>query len=142
MRRELIRASALALLVAFPLEVVGQTVLAQSPPAAAAATPAEKDCNESRELGKATASREHGTGGWMAGSIGSGILLGLLGAGVVTAVAATSDPHAEDVPPGVNATCYQNGFTDKAKSKNTRTSIVGGLLGTVVFVAIYAAASD
>jgi len=124
------------------LLVVPGRLLAQTTPAPAPAAAAEKDCNESREVGKADAGREHGTGGWMAGSLAGGVLLGLIGAGVVTAIAATSDPEAETVPPGVNATCYQNGFTDKARGKNTKTAIVGGLLGTVVFVVIYASLSD
>lgn len=139
-----VKVCALVLCFAFPAQAFGQVggewLLAQNAPPPAVA--AEKDCNESREVGKADASSRHGNGKWVAGGVVGGLLLSLIGTGVMTALAANSSPQPKDIPAGVKDTCYMNGFTDKAKSKNTRGALLGGLLGTVVVVAVAVSVAD
>jgi hypothetical protein len=140
--RGLIRAAAIVVLASMvaPAAALGQTVaqLEQQ----ATQEPAKKDCIQSREQGKSAAKADHGTGGWIAGGATGGVLLGLIGTGVVTALAMTSDPFPQAIPPGVDEACFANGYEKKAKSKNTRSALVSGLLGTVVFIGAAYALSD
>jgi hypothetical protein len=90
-----------------------------------------------------------GTGGWFAGGLVSGVLLGLIGTGVSWAVAANSNV---DLPPDKRLLItsqpityqqvYEKSFGDKVKSKRRSSALTGGLLGTATFVLIYLSASS
>jgi hypothetical protein len=131
------------LLLVFPTSSLSYFALPL--PAARAEQGAESkapDCAESQVRGKKDASETHSSTGWFFGGLGSGILLGLIGTGIITVVAATSKPKPETLPAEVNPDCYRDGYRDKGKSKNTWSALGGGLVGTVVFVVVYVAVSD
>jgi len=93
----------------------------------------------SRFRGQTDAGSQHSTGGWLAGGIAAGTLGGLIGTAIVTGIAASSDPQ----PTLTNAArtsidaCYLNGYTSKAKSKNTWTAFGGGIVGTMIGSFVY-----
>jgi hypothetical protein len=119
----LIRITAIAVIVVFPTALVAA------------------DCDESKAQGENDAANRYSTAGWFIGGLGCGMLGGLIGAGVITAVAAFSNPQPKTIPDGFNESCYGNGYSGKAKSKRTWAALGGGLLGTLVFVAVYSAAT-
>ena len=100
------------------------------------------DCTASKIDGEEDAKAQHSSSGWFLGGVGSGILLGLIGTGVITGAAALTNPQPRDVPRGVDETCYKNGYTKKAKSKNTWTAFAGGLGGTLILAVIYLSAQN
>ena len=96
------------------------------------------DCERSRIEGENQARNAHSTSGWFLGGVGSGILLGLIGTGVITAASAMSKPQPKQIPSHVDSVCYVNGFTKEATTRNIRSAVGGGLVGTVVIVTIIA----
>jgi glycerol uptake facilitator-like aquaporin len=92
--------------------------------------------------GREAADQLHSGSGWMAGGFVSGILLGLIGTAVTYAIASSSAVQVERVPEGLEASCYRDGYTSKAKGKNTSNALTGGLLGTAVLVLLVVAASS
>ncbi len=101
-----------------------------------------KSCRESRALGKQDAEFQHSSSGWFLGGVGSGILLGIIGTGIITAAGATSNPQPMDVPEDVMENCYRDGYRSKCRGKNAGSAFGGGLLGTVVIVGIIVASSQ
>jgi len=103
-----------------------------------------QDCIKSQIKGENDAENRHSSAGWMAGGVGSGLLLGLIGTGIITAIAATSNPTPSIIPEkeDINLECYINGYKKVAKKKNTIYALSGGLIGTLVLVTIYFAAID
>lgn len=100
------------------------------------------DCDSDRALGSERADELHGNGR-LAGGIVAGVLLGLLGTGIAWGVAAGSNPQPKSVPASVtDESCYRDGYKSRARSKNKSNAAVGGLLGTLVWLVIYAAASS
>ena len=87
------------------------------------------------------AGSRHSSAGWFLGGVGSGVLLGLIGTGIITVTAAMSNPQPRLLPADVDGSCYINGYAKKAKSKNTWSALGGGLVGTAVFVLVYLAAT-
>lgn len=90
-----------------------------------------------------------GTGGYFAGGLAGGLLLGLIGTGIVYAVAAGSAVDLESSAQARIAdesAVYQQGFRDaytrKVKSKRKQSALVGGLLGTATWVVILLSASS
>ena len=113
------------LLVAFPISVLAS------------------DCEDAKVEGENAASTQHSSAGWFLGGVGSGVLLGLIGTGVVTAAAAMTHPQPKLIPDNIkNQNCYINGYSKKGKSKNTLSALCGGLVGTAVFVVIYVSAQN
>ncbi len=93
-------------------------------------------------MGRASAGQNYNGGGWFAGGILGGLVLGLIGAGIMVAVSQGSkDPpvgelmalshHSEHYKMG-----YSYGYNRAAKSKALTNSLIGGVLGTAVVVAI------
>lgn len=100
------------------------------------------DCDTDRTRGREAADQLHSGSGWMAGGFVSGILLGLIGTGISWAMASSSSVEVNRVPDGVEASCYRDGYTSKAKSKNSSNALTGGLLGTAVLVLLIVSASS
>jgi hypothetical protein len=100
-----------------------------------------RDCELDRTRGREAADQLHSGSGWMAGGFVSGILLGLIGTGISWAMASSSTVENNRVPDGVEASCYRDGYTSKAKSKNGTNALTGGLLGTAVLVVLVVSAT-
>ena len=100
------------------------------------------DCDTDRARGREAADQFHSGSGWMAGGFVSGILLGLIGTGISWAMASSSSVDVNRVPDGVEASCYRDGYTSKAKSKNSSNALTGGLLGTAVLVVLVVSAAS
>jgi hypothetical protein len=100
------------------------------------------DCDADRSRGREAADQLHSGSGWMAGGFVSGILLGLIGTGISWAMASSSSVEVNRVPDGVEASCYRDGYTSKAKSKNSSNALTGGLLGTAVLVVLVVSATS
>src|SRR5262245_10694355 len=73
-------------------------------------------CEDDRLRGREAASGTHSGSGWMLGGLASGLVLGLIGTGIMYAVASSSSSEVERVPDGVDASCFRAGYTAKAKS--------------------------
>jgi hypothetical protein len=100
------------------------------------------DCADSKELGKAYADSVHSSTGWFIGGLATGALLGLIGTGVITIVAAVSDSKPGTIPGQVEAACYMDGYSGASRGGNTWAALGGGLLGTAIFVVVYMAATE
>ena len=100
------------------------------------------DCELDRTRGRDAADQLHSGSGWMAGGFVSGILLGLIGTGISWAMASSSSVEVNRVPDGVEASCYREGYTSKAKGKNSSNALTGGLLGTAVLVLLVVSATS
>jgi hypothetical protein len=88
-----------------------------------------------------------GTGGYLAGGVASGVLLGLIGTGITYAVAASSDVSlppfemasiADHSPEYIQG--FRSGYGDRVKAKRKQSALTGGLLGTALFVVIVVSA--
>lgn len=100
----------------------------------------ELDCAESRIKGELNGREYHSSGGMIAAGVGSGIILGLIGTGIIVAVAAGTDPQPAFIPNEdiINESCYASGYSDSARKKNIYGALGGGLFGTAVIVTIIA----
>lgn len=76
------------------------------------------------------------------GGVAAGVMTGLIGTGVATIIAATTDPTPKQVDESVNQACYLQGYSGKARNENTMNALGGGLLGTAVFVVAYLVITD
>ena len=100
------------------------------------------DCDSDRTRGRADADQLHSGSGWMAGGFVSGLLLGLIGTGIAWAMASSSTVEVNRIPDGLDSSCYRDGYTSIAKSKNTSNALTGGLLGTAVLVVLVVSATS
>jgi len=96
-------------------------------------------CDASKLQGRTDAGDQHGTVGWMAGSLAAGVGLGLIGTGIMLGMTALSSPKPDAIKPNMEETCYRDGYKSKAKNKNLIAALLGGLVGTAVWTAIYVA---
>lgn len=90
-----------------------------------------------------------GTGGWLAGGIASGVALGLIGTGIIFAVASSS---GVELPPErrvamssagetpVYQQAFQQEYERTLKSRRKGAALGGGLLGTALFLLLYSSA--
>jgi hypothetical protein len=99
-------------------------------------------CEQSLDIGRKSAAEDYSSANWLAYGVLSGLLLGLVGTGLITIFGAVSNPAPGELPANVDKACYMNGYTGKAKSKNTLSALGGGLIGTVIFVVIYVSATE
>lgn len=99
-------------------------------------TVASDTCLSSVAQGSADAKTQHSSGGWVIGGFFSGVALGLIGAGIITAVAASTDPKPTQIPAHMDGACYISGYSDAAGKKNAWRAFGGGLAGTVVIVLV------
>ena len=99
--------------------------------------------------GRLSAEDNYSSGGWFAGGIASGVLLGLIGTGIISGISQIGNPE----PPSYEimrvqsySTEYRAGFISgygkKARSKKLSSSAVGGLVGTAAFLIIYLSAQS
>ena len=114
----------------------------QEPQQSTEQPPPTKDCGESRVMGETDAKTLHSGSGWLAGGFFSGLALGLIGTGIITACAAATDPAPKSFPVGVDQHCYSTGYADKGGSINTWKAFGGGMVGTVVIVTVLLIASS
>jgi hypothetical protein len=103
--------------------------------------PPQASCEASRMQGRTDAGAAHGAGGWFGGGVASGVGLGLIGTGIITGVAALGNPQPREAPVDVDASCYREGYSGRARGKNVTSSLLGGLVGTAVWVVIVASGS-
>ncbi|MFP4409735.1 MAG: hypothetical protein ACLFPW_14530 [Spirochaetaceae bacterium] len=102
----------------------------------------EKNSSDSYLEGQFAADNEHSAGGWVAGGIIGGGLFSLLGAGVVTALAAGSSPTPDYIPEDVQTAGYMSGFRKAARQKNVRAAAIsGGIMSLLWIVAVASAAN-
>jgi hypothetical protein len=98
--------------------------------------------------GRAVAERR-GMSGRFAGGFASGLLLGLIGTGITYAIAGSDDtalPALEaarlsSANPNYSL-AYQQGYSERLKSRRRSSALTGGLLGTLTFVVIYVSATS
>jgi hypothetical protein len=100
------------------------------------------DCDTDRERGREAAGSAHSGAGWMGGGLLSGVVLGLIGTGVIWAMATSSTAQPDRVPDGVESACYRAGYSARAKSINTSSALTGGLIGTAVFLVLVLSATS
>jgi hypothetical protein len=98
--------------------------------------------------GRALAERR-GMGGRFAGGFASGILLGLIGTGITYAIAGSDDTSLPALEAARLSTtnpayslAYQQGYSERLKSRRRSSALTGGLLGTLTFVVIYVSATS
>jgi hypothetical protein len=99
-------------------------------------------CDTARATGREDADTRHGSAGWFIGGVGAGVLAGLIGTGAITGASALTSPQPREVPADLTGgveNCYRDGYKGKAKNKNVLSSFLGGLMGTAVWLVIYAA---
>ena len=99
-------------------------------------------CDSSNATGRTDANSRHGTVGWFLGGVGAGVGLGLIGTGIITGASALGSPQPRQVPGDVNENCYREGYRGRAKGKNVKSALLGGLVGTSAWLAIYLANND
>ena len=99
----------------------------------------QASCDSSTGSGRTDASQRHGSVNWFGGGLLGGGLLGLIGAGVLVAAAANTNPQPDSVPSDVDEDCYRDGYRGRAKNKNMMATLGGGLLGTAAFVVMWLA---
>jgi len=96
------------------------------------------DFREGAEAG-AQAGRGGGEGRWFAAGLLGGALTGPLGAGVATAVAGRSAVTEWPDPPRSDNASYRQGFESayeaQVRTARRRKALVGGMVGSAVFVA-------
>jgi hypothetical protein len=103
----------------------------------------ELDCEESKIKGELNGKEYHSSGGMIVAGVSSGILLGLIGTGIIVAVAAGTHPQPDFIPNEdiINESCYISGYSDSARKKNIYGALGGGLVGTAIIVTVIAIAS-
>jgi hypothetical protein len=140
---------AILLLVVMPASAYARTAQAASRPvairaddvrravAALAHQAAQPACDEAQAKGRLDAASAHHTTGWFFGGLASGVVLGFIGTGAITGLAALTHPQPKQIPPGLQQDCYRDGYSSKAKRKNTLTAFIGGLVGGAVWTVFY-----
>jgi hypothetical protein len=103
---------------------------------------AQPPCDDSRAKGRLDAASLHSSTGWFIGGIGSGVLLGLIGTAIITGAAALGNPQPKQTPTGMQTDCYREGYSSKAKNKNTISALLGGAIGAVVWTVLYVATRE
>jgi len=97
------------------------------------------DYNSSYSQGQSDAKMMSSSGGWFAGGVGSGLLLGLIGATIVTVAADGDRPY--QVPQNTDQQAYMLGYYEQSKSSNKWSAFGGGCVGTAIIVALIVGAS-
>jgi hypothetical protein len=97
---------------------------------------------EGRELAES-----EGTGGWFAGGVASGLVLGLIGTAIITVAANNAGSNVPASQQSILAAkspdysqAFARGYREKLKSKKRTSALTGGLLGTAAFLVIYISA--
>lgn len=83
------------------------------------------------------AAQEHSSLGWKISGVGLGFLLGFIGTGGITIIAAMSSPTPRSIPEEFDVDCYVQGYKKEAQGKNWKAALGGGLVGTVVVIIVY-----
>ena len=96
-----------------------------------------------------SAGRSVGTSGWGVGSFFVGLVTGPLGAAIMYAVAAGSGAEvgadrriaAASRGPAYQL-AYQTGYEHRVRSKRKRSTLVGGIIGSAITVALFMGMAD
>ena len=114
-----------------------------------AKTPPTEQFSTGYLKGQRDATYYHSAGGYFWGGLVCGFLLGLIGTGITVVVAHGSSPepgirHTYDlVEKNVNYVMgYKEGYRKNARDKNIRGAWRGGLLGTLLIVALLVGGGD
>lgn len=99
-------------------------------------------CTEAIVRGENDAASKHTSKSWFYGGVASGVLLGFIGTGILTAMSAGSSPRPKVIPEGYNEACYINGYSGKARKKNMWSSLGGGLVGTAILAVVVITVAD
>ena len=94
-----------------------------------------KSCNDSRLSGVQQATLHHSSAGWFWGGVGSGLVLGPIGAAAITLSARSSSPIPPEIPQDVSRQCFLEGYDSKARRLNVGRALCGGLIGTAILTA-------
>lgn len=94
-------------------------------------------CEKTILKGEKDAEKNYHSENWFWAGFTTGILLGPVGLGVVGS-AFVSNPSVKFPPNNLslNRNCYRDGYSNKARGKNIKSSLKGGLLGTGIFVVL------
>lgn len=139
------RLTAVPVLVAFFLSATG-IAHAQSP-AAPAAQPAPSETMSDGLLEGETLAESHGTGGNLGVGLAVGALTGIIGTGIGYFLVGPAPLSAEALQRSAGKSGdfqlgLRTGYERKTKSKKRNAFLAGGLLGTALWIAVYAAASS
>ena len=109
---------------------------------AAASLVQASSCDTSTAAGRNDANTRHGTAGWFLGGVGAGVGLTFIGTGIITGASALTNPQPRTVPSEMQEPCYREGYRSRAKRRNLVSSLLGGLVGTGAWLAIYYARNN
>jgi hypothetical protein len=85
------------------------------------------------------------TGGSVAAGLAGGVLLGLIGTGLVVLLQSDSEPSQLAMNNLEGDDCryaYIEAYENKSLSKKRSSALIGGLIGTALFVAVYLSTSE
>ena len=99
-------------------------------------------CADSEARGRTDADAKPMHKGWFWGGFGTSVAIGIFGVGVAPATAAIFKPKPKTVPPDVDASCYTQGFSGKARYEHVLAALFGSLAGFGAWVAIYTIAAN
>jgi hypothetical protein len=103
----------------------------------------ELSSSESYQEGRMAARREHSAGGWVVGGLVGGGLFSLLGTGVVTGIAAVSNPDPDYIPDDAQMGSYLSGYEKEARAKNVRAAAIsGGAMSALWIILVLSAAAQ
>jgi hypothetical protein len=101
-----------------------------------ATTESVKSSGESLSEGRMAADNEHSSAGWIAGGLVSGGLFSVLGTGVITLIAAGSNPSPAYIPDDVETGAYLTGYRQEARRKNTWAAGISGSIMSAVWIMV------
>jgi len=143
----------LALVLAELILFAPPLAMAQEPTAEPPTQTAEQTTDSSYVAGmldgRASATEHYSSAAWFAGGFAGGFLLGLIGTAGMAVLSQTGradPPPAElarvDSQPNLFRTGFLKGYDKKAKTRALRSSLIGGVLGTAVIVAVILSTQD
>lgn len=140
---------ALAILLAIsPVALAQQNTAAAVPASEPVAAVSASEIMAQGMLDGRMAAQQHSTGGRFVGGFAAGFGLGLIGTGLVYALASgTPEVPLQQVMliqdrPATYQTAYQEAYRRDIKSRRQSNALLGGLAGTAAIVTVIVAASN
>ena len=94
-------------------------------------------CDSSFQRGSLVARSSHSTSGWQTGGFVSGLVFSFVGVAGATVFAGWSGAAPDSVPDQEVSSCYRDGYSTAARSRNRSTAFRWALLGALVLPAAY-----
>lgn len=127
--------------LAFVFAPLGTLSAQQAVPSAVRPTAAPRfsadACDSSYRRGEIVARSSHSTSGWKAAGFASGVAFSFLGVAGATVIANSSDAAPDSVPPQEVSSCYRNGYSAAARSRNRSTALKSALIGMLVLPTVF-----